>query len=131
MNMTDTKPTLSCLFDTLAICRLEADAHLPSWALAGEFTSITRTADELSIVCRQADVPAEISCEKGYHCIKVEGPLAFTVIGVLSSLTTVLARVGISTFAVSTFDTDYILVKKDQMDKAVHALLKAGYHIKQ
>ncbi len=129
--MTDTKPTLSCLSDTLAICRLEADALLPSWAIPGEFTSITRTADELSIVCRQADVPAEIPCEKGYHCIKVEGPVAFTVIGVLSSLTAVLAREGISIFAVSTFDTDYILVKKDQMDKAVQALSQAGYHINQ
>lgn len=127
--MNDTKPTLSFLSDTLAICRLEPDARLPSWALAGEFTSITRTADELSIVCRQVGVPAGIPCEKGYHCIKVEGPLDFTLIGVLSSLTAVLARVSISIFAVSTYDTDYMLVKKDQMDKAVQALSQAGYHI--
>jgi len=127
MEKANFKLTLSCLSDTLAICRLEADALLPSWALAGEFTSITRTVDELSIVGRSGDVPAGVRCEKGYRCIKVEGPLDFASTGIIASLTTVLARAGISIFAVSTFDTDYILVKEDQMENAVQALSQAGH----
>ncbi len=127
VNMANIKLTLSCLSEHFAICRLEADARLPSWAEAGDFTSITRTVDELSIVCGSRDVPAGIRCEKGYRCIKVEGPLDFALTGILASLTTVLAQASISAFAVSTFDTDYILVKEDQMEKAVQALSKEGH----
>ena len=125
------KLTLSCLSDILAVCRLEADAPIPYWADGGEFTSITRTADELSVVCRFRDVPAGIRCEKGYRCIKVEGPLEFALTGIISSLATVLAREGISIFPVSTFDTDYILVKEEQLGKAVQALSRAGHILRR
>jgi hypothetical protein len=129
--MTASKPTLSCLSDILAICRLEADAPIPSWALRGEFVSITRTVDELSVVCRCGDVPVGIRCEKNYRCIKVEGPLGFDLKGIISSLTTVLARAGISVFVVSTFDTDYILVTEDRLEKAVGALSQAGHDVRR
>jgi uncharacterized protein len=129
--MTNLKLTLSCLSDILAICRLEADAPIPSWADGGNFTSITRTADELSVVCSFQDVPAGIRCEKGYRCIKVEGPLDFALTGIISSLATVLAQEGISIFPVSTFDTDYLLVKEEQMEKAVQALSQAGHILRR
>ena len=129
--MTDSKPTLSCLSDVLAICRLEATAPIPSWALRGEFVSFTRTIDELSVVCRCGDVPAGIRCVKNYRCIKVEGPLGFDLTGIISSLTTVLAQAGISVFVVSTFDTDYILVTEVRLEKAVRALSQAGYDVRR
>lgn len=121
------KLTLSWLSDILAISRLEADAPIPSWAMAGEFTSFTRTVDELSIVGRSGDVPEGVRCERGYRCIKVHGPLDFASTGIIASLTTVLAHEGISIFAVSTFDTDYILVKEDQMERAARALSQEGH----
>ena len=129
--MTTSKPSLSCLSDILAICRLAADAPFPSWALRGEFVSITRTSDELSVVCRCGDVPAGIQCVKDYRCIKVEGPLGFDLTGIISSLTTVLARADISVFVVATFDTDYILVTGDRLEKAVRALSKAGHDVRR
>jgi hypothetical protein len=129
--MTPSKPTLSCLSEVLAICRLEADAPIPSWALRGKFVSITRTVDELSVVCHCRDVPAGIRCVKNYRCIKVEGPLGFDLTGIISSLTTALARAGISVFVVSTFDTDYILVTEGQLEKAVRALLQAGHDVRR
>jgi len=129
--MTASRLPLSCLPDVLAICRLAADAPFPSWALRGEFVSITRTADELSVVCRCGDVPEGTRCVKNYRCIKVEGPLGFDLTGIISSLTAVLAQAGISVFAVSTFDTDYILITEDRLEKAVAALSQAGHDVRR
>lgn len=129
--MTDFKLTLSCLSEPLSICRLDPDASLPSWAFAGDFTSVTRTGDELSIICCSGNVPGEVRCEKGYRCIKVEGPLDLSLTGIIASLTTVLAHSGISTFAVSTFDTDYLLVKEDHLEKALQTLVDAGHKFHQ
>ena len=127
--MTDTKLTLSCLSDTLAICRLEMESEIPPWAVGGGFSSITRTAEELSVVCPQEAVPAGIRCEEGYRCFKVEGPLDFSLAGILASLTTVLAKAGVSVFAVSTFDTDYLLIKQEQVVKTIEALTEAGHQM--
>ena len=127
--MTTSKPGLSCLSDVLAICRLDADAPIPFWALRGEFVSVTRTVDELSVVCRCGDVPAGIRCVKNFRCIKVEGPLGFELTGILSSLTTALARAGIPVFVVSTFDTDYILVTEDRLEETVRTLSQEGHDV--
>ena len=121
--------TLTLLPDTLAICRLEADSEMPSWATAGDFFSITRTADELSVICLQGQVSEGIRCESGFRCYKVDGPLDFGLTGILASLTTVLAQAGISILAFSTFDTDYLLVKEEQLEKATETLLEAGYSV--
>ncbi len=125
--MNHTNLTLSLLSDTFAICRLEPDADIPSWALAEDFCSITRTVEELSLVCLQEVVPEGTRAEKGYRCLKVEGPLDFSLTGILSSLTIPLAQAGISVLAISTFDTDYLLVKETQVDRAVQKLSQAGY----
>ena len=125
------KLTLSLLPGELAICQLQADADVPGWAFLGEFTSVTRTADELSIVCQKADVPAETRCEMGWRCLKVGGPVDFSLTGVLASLTAPLAQAGIGIFVVSTFDTDYILIKEEQVDKAIEALSEVGHRFQQ
>ena len=125
--MNHTNLTLSLLSDTFAICRLEPDADIPSWALAGDFYSITRTVEELSLVCLQEVVPEGTRAEKGYRCLKVGGPLDFSLTGIMSSLTIPLAQAGISVLAISTFDTDYLLVKEAQVDRAVQKLSLAGH----
>src|SRR6516225_12245128 len=98
--------TLLLVDNTFAICRLGGDSTLPPWATASPFFSITRTADELSVVCRQEAVPEGINCERGWRCLRVAGTIPFSVVGVLASLTAPLAGAGISVCAVSTFDTN-------------------------
>jgi hypothetical protein len=127
----DVKLTLSVLPDAFAICRLDPEAAIPGWATADRFFSITRTHDELSIVCLQRDVPAGIRCEPGWRCLKVEGPLALSLIGIMASLSSTLAQAGISLFALSTYDTDYLLVKEDKLERAIRALAEAGHRIEK
>ena len=118
----------SVLSDMCAVARLRADEPVPTWALSAPgFVSITRTADELSVACRAADVPPECRAERGWVIIKLHGPFPFAQVGVLESFAVPLAQAGISIFAVSTFDTDYILVKAAQIETAVAALEGAGH----
>jgi len=121
---------LSILPHTFAICRLSPDAPMPDWALTGSFFSIARTVDELSIVCPQSNVPPEIQCDRDWRCLKVEGPLDLSLIGILASLTAPLARAGIGIFAVSTYDTDYVLVKEKCLEEAVLVLSQEGHHVR-
>ncbi len=122
--------TIALLDGTFAVCRLPADAPLPGWALggaAGPFVAIARTGDELSIVCRAEAVPQEVRSEPGWRCLRVAGALDFAEVGVLAALLAPLAAAGIAVFVVSTFDTDYLLVKSDRLDAAVEALRHAGH----
>ena len=125
--MNHTNLALSLLSETFAICRLGPEAEIPSWALEGDFFSVTRTQEELSLVCLQEKIPAKTRCEKDFRCFKVGGPLDFSLTGILSSLTIPLAQAGISVLAISTFDTDYLLVKEAQVDRAVQKLSQAGH----
>ena len=120
--------TLSVLPDPLAICRLPADAPIPDWA-RGEFVSITRTRDELSIVCAQENVPHGTECERDWRALRVVGQLDFALTGVLVALAAPLAEAGISIFAISTFDTDYVLVKTCDLENAIRVLREAGHQI--
>jgi hypothetical protein len=116
--MNDSKLKISVLQDTFAICWMDKDAQIPAWVFTSSFFSITRTADELSIVCSQIAVTEGIKCDKGWRCLKVEGPLDFSLTGILVSLATPLAQAGISIFVVSTYDTDYLLVKEKDIERA-------------
>ena len=107
-----------------AICRLEPQEALPS-----SFFSVTRTADELSVVCVEERAPAGVQCELGWRILQVAGPLEFSLTGVLVAIATPLAEAGVSIFAISTFDTDYVLVKEDDLVKAVDALRAAGHRV--
>ena len=89
--------------------------------------SLTRTADELSVVCPQSAVPAGVQAERDWRCLRVAGALPFSAVGILSSLVTPLAAAGISVFALSTFDTDYLLVKEKDLEKAAAALTQHGH----
>ncbi|HYV39168.1 MAG TPA: ACT domain-containing protein [Gemmataceae bacterium] len=120
--------TLIPLQQTLAVCKLEFGASLPSWAVAGWF-SITRTNDELSIVCPQEAVPANVTCQRGWRGLRVAGTMPFSMVGVLASLAVLLAEAGISLFALSTFDTDYVLVQDQDFGKALDALRRHGHTI--
>jgi hypothetical protein len=128
--MTDSKFSLSILPNNFAICRLDKGAGIPDWALASSFFSLTRSAEELSVVCPQNLVPEGIRRNAGWRCLKVEGPLDLSATGVLASLTRPLAQEGISIFAVSTYDTDYLLVKKNDLKKAVTVLSQKGHQIR-
>jgi hypothetical protein len=123
------KLDLIVLPDLFAVCRLAPDAAVPTWATGGRFFSVTRTADELSIVCQQLLVPPEARHEIGWRCLWVAGAMDFTQIGVLASLVGPLAQAGISVFAISTFDTDYLLVKQADLELATAALRQAGHTI--
>jgi len=114
---------------TFAICRFEPDTLVPPWVTVGNFFSFTRTADELSIVCRQEGIPEGINCELGWRSLRVAGTMPFSVVGVLASLTAPLAEAGLSAFAISTFDTDYLLVKADDLERAVDVLGRRGHTI--
>ena len=120
---------LQLLKTRLAICRLDPTTAGPNWAWRGEFTSITRTSDELSIVCAEEAAPRHAKCEAGWRVFRVEGRLDFSLTGVLASIATPLAEAGVSIFAVSTYDTDYVLVKEESLEKAVRALTAAGHGI--
>jgi len=112
-----------------SICRLGNDAPFPDWALASGFFSITRTGEELSVVCPQAQVPEGIRRDDGWRCLKVEGPLDLSATGVLASLANPLAKEGISIFAISTYDTDYLLVKEENLERAAKVLSRTGHQI--
>ena len=112
---------------TLAICRLPPASAIPEWATASSWFSITRTADELSIICEQELVPNDVQAETGWACIQLQGPFPFDMTGVLAAVLNPLAAAGIGIFAISTFDTDCILVKADRLQAAEKALRQAGH----
>ncbi len=119
--------TLEPVSIILAICRLDSDAEIPAWAMQRPFFSISKTADELSIVCDQNSVPPGVEHESGWQALKVQGPLDLSLTGILASLANPLASAGINIFAISTFETDYLLVKENNFERAIEALTKAGH----
>ena len=121
--------TLRLLEDRFCVCKLNKDETIPEWAYKGQFYSITRTQDELSIVCEQTNTPSGIQCEKDWTILKIEGVLDFSLVGILSAISTILAENKISIFAISTFDTDYILIKYVDVETAVRVLTAENYEI--
>jgi len=117
----------SVLPGRFAICRLATDSAVPGWATASKFFSITRTSDELSIVCAEEFVQPGIKTEIGWACIQLQGPFPFQMTGVLAAILNPLAAARIGIFAISTFDTDCILIKADRLQAAEVALRQAGH----
>jgi ribosomal protein S18 acetylase RimI-like enzyme len=111
----------------LAVCRFDAAATIPVWALQSSFFSISKIAGDLSITCAQADVPPGIKSEGDWRALKVKGPLDFALTGVLSSIAQPLAAAEISIFAISTFDTDYVLVKEENFERAIQILILSDH----
>ena len=122
---------LELLPDTLAICRYDAEARIPEWTGQSRgFLTVSRTAEELSITAVQSAVPGEARCERDYRAFRVRGPLPLDLIGILAAIADPLAEAGLSIFAISTFDTDYVLVKSRDLAAAVKALERAGHQVK-
>ncbi|MDA0179194.1 ACT domain-containing protein [Solirubrobacter phytolaccae] len=119
---------MNVLEGTYSICRLPPSDRVPSWALELHegLMSITRTPDELSIVCPEEAVPPDVTVEEGWKALQVPGPIPFSETGVLARIATPLAAAGISIFAVSTYDTDYVLVKAPDLEAALAALQSLG-----
>jgi uncharacterized protein len=125
--MTHKKLKLSVLEDRFTIHRFPAEYDIPEQIYESTFYSISKTEDELSIVCNSSILLNSEETEAGWSCIKVLGPLDFSLTGILADISSVLAKAEISIFAVSTFDTDYILVKSERISHAKDALLASGY----
>jgi uncharacterized protein len=112
---------------TYTIVRLAPNASIPDWATKGEFTSITRTADELSIVCPVENLPSDANSQHRWVCLKLEGPFPFSQTGVLLSFIGPLSNNGIPIFAISTFNTDYVLIQEQFAGAALDKLQQAGH----
>lgn len=123
---------LTLLDARFAVCKLDPEEAAPADLLdmEGGFVSVTRTAGELSLVCAEGDVPeGAVQVERGFRAFRLEGPVPFTTVGVVSGLTRPLAEAGLSVFVVSTFDTDYLLVKAEAAERAGRLLGKAGFSV--
>ena len=121
---------LSVLEERLAVCRLDPPAEIPAWATGAPFFSVTRTSDELSIVCPEEHVPPGITCERGWRALRFDGPLEFGLVGVLASVAVPLAQSEVSILAVATYDTDYVLVDESLVPVATRALREWGHEVR-
>src|SRR5712692_7262823 len=123
------KLDLSLLPHKYAVCQFHPDKHIPYWALLGDFVSLTRTHEELSIVCQQDYVPGDIEAERGWRCVQVQGAFDFSAAGVHASLAIPLAEADISVLAIATYATDYLLLKEQDVERALLVLEQAGHSI--
>ncbi len=122
--------TLTVFTDRYAICRLSPAEPVPGWANGDHFVSVSRTRDELSIVCPEGNVPEGITAAKGWRLLRCEGPLDYSLTGIVASLAEPLADAGVPIFPIATHDTDYVLVKEPQLEIAVNALTSYGHAVR-
>lgn len=115
--------------EELTVSRLEPGAAIPDWATTGSLWNIAQTGTELSIVSAAAATPADVRAERGWRVLELEGPIPFGLTGILSSVLSPLAAAQIGIFAFSTFDTDFILVRNEDIEEALAALRQAGHVI--
>ena len=118
---------LSVLSETFTIHKFSPDVSIPEEILKSNYYSVSKTENELSVVCSELIEVQSLQSSKGWKCIKVKGPLDFNLTGILAGISDILAQTNISIFAISTFDTDYILVRKHDLSSATTKLRQAGY----
>ena len=123
------KLSLEVMAAELAVVQLDPATDIPAWALAGDLFSVTRTPDELSIVCRQELLPDGYPAQRGLRALAVKGPLEFTAVGILDSLARPLAGAGLSIFVISTYATDYVLIAESSLPQAREVLVAAGHTV--
>lgn len=122
--------SLDILPGPVAICQLRSRAAFPKWMhRASAFLSITRTAEELSVICDESIVPASVNAERGYRVLRVKGPLPLDMVGVTAALTSPLATAGVPVVALATYDTDYLLVHSRHLSHARWALEAVGHSV--
>ncbi|NKQ41921.1 MAG: ACT domain-containing protein [Sulfurovum sp.] len=119
------------LNESFVIHRLAPDSKIPDTVYSGKFFTISKSENELSIVCSSSIVLESQQSEDGWSCVRVVGELDFSMVGILAKISSLLAGVGVSIFVISTYDTDYILIKSDQLAIALNTLEAANYIIKR
>jgi hypothetical protein len=127
--MEENKVVLNLIEGTFGVCKLREIDEVPEWAKNDKFVSVTRTNEELSIVCSEEDIPQDITAELHWKILKIEGILDFSLIGIIAKISSILTEKGISIFVISTFNTDYILIKDENINKSICALEEEGYII--
>ena len=127
--MTQRQLKLTLLKNKYAICSLPKDALIPDWALTQSLISITRTDKELTIVCRQDIISSELQSDLNWRCFRIDGSFDLDQIGVISSISSPLADAGISIYVISTYDTDYFLVKEEKLNQALSVLSNSNHSI--
>jgi len=115
--------------EPLSICRLPGDAPIPAWATQRAFFSVTRTSDELSVVCASIQVPPGVTAHDGWRALKLVGPFDLLLVGILLGVAAPLAAAGVTIFPIATYDTDYLLVRDGQLSAAIDALRDAGHQV--
>jgi uncharacterized protein len=117
------------LAESLSVCRMPPGAPWPNPEHPSSIFSVTRTDHEVSVVCHASDEPAGAVVEPGWRCLEVDGPLDFGMVGVMAGITGCLARASVSVFVLSTYDTDYVLVRGQDLKMAVTSLARDGYQV--
>lgn len=115
----------------LSVCRLPVESEAPAGILRHPFAAFFRTRDEVTLICPTGLVPGGVEAEHGFIPFGVVGPLAFDLTGILTQVANPLAEVGVSIVALSTFDTDYVLVKAARRTRAIEALRRAGHTVEE
>ncbi|MBM3471110.1 MAG: ACT domain-containing protein [Armatimonadetes bacterium] len=128
--MLQNRLTLDLLPGAFAVALLPPDSPVPAWAERAGFLSVTHTPAELSIVCNDSAVPPDVQAQRGLRCLRVLGPLDFSLVGVLASLADPLTQAGISIFALSTYQTDYLFIPGQSINSAIAALSAAGHTVR-
>lgn len=118
---------LTLLEDSYSICKFPPQSQIPAWALQSDVFFLSKTADELSVICSSAYVPVEISCNVGWCCFRVDGDLEFEQVGVVASVSSPVADAGISLFLVSTHDRDYVLVHERTLEHVIRIYRQSGF----
>jgi hypothetical protein len=121
--------TLSVWAERYAICHFPARTPVPEWAMQGNFSSVTVTIDEVSIICGETLVPHGTECEPGWRLFRCEGPLDFSLTGIMASIAEPLADANITIFPIATYDTDYVLVRETQLEETIQALTGYGHAV--
>jgi len=127
--VSEARMALTVLPEAMAICRLGPDEPAPDWLAHNVFYCLTHTAESLTVVTLEDSVPEQVECDRGWRCLEVRGPLALDLTGVLATLTAPLARAGVPVFVVSSYETDFLLVKESVLTQARRALEQAGHVI--
>ena len=127
--MSEARMALTVLPEAMAICRLGPDEPAPDWLDHTVFYCLTHTIESLTVVTLEDSVPEQVECDRGWRCLEVRGPLALDLTGVLATLTAPLARAGVPVFVVSSYETDFLLVKESVLTQARRALEQAGHVI--
>ena len=129
--MTTNKRVLKYSFvpGQFAVCRLPVERPIPEWVFRGAFHSVTRTSDELSIVCPAENIPAGVEVDAPWTCFKLAGPFPLQAVGILASFIDPLADHGIAALTIATFETDYVFIREEFVGYAIEVLREAGYEL--